>query len=282
MSDGFKAPTSPVRKQSHGDAASLGTSPTYTKSLFLPPSSLTPGKSPQGSASKDRKPYVIGITGGSSSGKTTLAKMIVNQLKKRSILLLSLDSFYRPLTHDEKVALAGQEGFNFDLPSSFDFELLLATMRRLCVEKKPAEVPVYDFVTSDRVGSETVQPADVVVLEGILVLYWKDLRDMMDLRIFLDTNGETRLARRILRDTRERGRAVEAVLLQYERFVRPAFESYIAPTKEYSDIIVPRGSGNTVAISLIVDHIKGKLHPHGSLIVDDQGDSIIEELAQSH
>ena len=263
------------RKTSVGDdvlSTSAGSYESFTKSVFLP-SGATPGKR---ALKGPQKTYLVGVTGGTASGKTTLSKLIVGQLKKRSILLLSLDSFYRPLTEDEKLALMGEEGFNFDLPSSFDYDLLLKTMRKLVIDREPVQVPVYDFVSSDRVGSETVQPADVVILEGILVLYWKDLREMMNLKLFVDTNGETRLARRILRDTRERGRNVEAVLLQYERFVRPAFERFISQTKDYADIIVPRGSANKVAISLIVEHIKGKVTSRQNIIADDEG--LIDEL----
>ena len=266
----------PRRKESMGSdgGGSLSTSyESYTKSLFLPPQRTGTPK-----AASQQKTYLIGITGGTASGKTSLAKLIVGQLDKKSILLLSLDSFYRPLTADEKLALMGEEGFNFDLPSSFDYELLRATMHKLVVERQPVEVPVYDFVSSDRVGSETVQPADVVILEGILVLYWKDLRDMMDLKLFVDTAPDTRLARRILRDTRERGRQVEAILLQYERFVRPAFEAYIYPTKDFADIIVPRGSANAVAINVIVEHVRGKMRRVKAILTDDSDSALLDQL----
>ena len=111
-----------------------------------------------------------------------------------------------------------------------------------------------------------MKPADVVIIEGILVLYWKEVREMMDLRIFVDTAPDTRLARRILRDIKERGRHVENILFQYERFVRPAFEHYIYPTKDFADIIVPRGSNNVVAINLIVEHIRGFFFEHFFMI----------------
>ena len=205
----------------------------------------------------------------------------MEELDKRSILLLSQDSFYRPLTADEKLALEGDEGFNFDVPSAFDYELLLHTMKKLVVEREAVDIPVYDFVSSDRVGSERVEPADVIILEGILVLYWRELREMMNMRLFVDTAPDTRLARRILRDTRERGRALEGILLQYERFVRPAFEAYIFPTKDYADIIVPRGSANKIAIEVIVAFLKEKkekLRRRPSILTDDTDQELLDEL----
>ncbi len=167
--------------------------------------------------------------------------------------------------------LESEEGFNFDEPGAFDFPLLLETLKKLVVERVSVQIPVYDFVSSDRVGFEMVKPADVVIIEGILILYFKEIRDMMDLRIFVDTAPDTRLARRILRDIKERGRQVDQILHQYERFVRPAFEAYIYPTKDHADIIVPRGSNNLVAINVIVEHIRGKLRAR-RIILDDSLD----------
>lgn len=226
---------------------------SLTKSISLVPVGHAP------SSGKNR-PYLVGITGGTASGKTSLAKEIVSRLDRKSILLLSLDSFYRPLTPSEIQQLESGEGFNFDVPSAFDVPLLKSTIKALLQDGGgPVKIPIYDFVTSSRVGWEEVLPADVIIFEGILVLYWEDLRQMMDLKLFVDTASDTRLARRILRDTRERGRTVEAILLQYERFVKPAFEMFIYPTKESADIIVPRGTANTVAVNVIVEHIQGKI-----------------------
>ncbi|XP_030062391.1 uridine-cytidine kinase 2 isoform X3 [Microcaecilia unicolor] len=173
--------------------------------------------------------------------------------------MLSQDSFYRVLTADQKAkALKGQ--FNFDHPDAFDNDLILKTLQEI-MEGRTVEIPVYDFVSHSRKKETvTVYPADVVLFEGILAFYVQHIRDMFQLKLFVDTDADTRLSRRVLRDIGERGRDLEQVLSQYITFVKPAFEEFCLPTKKYADVIIPRGVDNLVAINLIVQHIQDILN----------------------
>ncbi|NXX75629.1 UCK1 kinase, partial [Urocolius indicus] len=176
--------------------------------------------------------------------------------RQRKVLILSQDSFYRVLTaeqHDK--ALRGQ--YNFDHPDAFDNDLMHTTLKNI-IEGKTVEVPTYDFVTHSR-QTTVVYPADVVLFEGILVFYNQDIRDMFHLRLFVDTDSDVRLSRRVLRDMK-RGRDLEQILTQYTTFVKPAFEEFCLPTKKYADVIIPRGVDNMVAINLIVQHIQDILN----------------------
>uniref|UniRef100_A0A803JJD2 uridine/cytidine kinase n=1 Tax=Xenopus tropicalis TaxID=8364 RepID=A0A803JJD2_XENTR len=178
---------------------------------------------------------------------------------QKQVVMLSQDSFYRILTPEQKSkALKGQ--FNFDHPDAFDNELILKTLKEL-MEGKTVQIPVYDFVTHSR-KEETlvVYPADVVLFEGILAFYMQEIRDMFQMKLFVDTDADTRLSRRVLRDINERGRDLEQVLTQYITFVKPAFEEFCLPTKKYADVIIPRGADNVVAINLIVQHIQDILN----------------------
>jgi uridine kinase len=188
--------------------------------------------------------------------------MIVQELAdSQRVSVISLDSFYLPLTV-ENMALAHQGRYNFDHPSAFDWELLVGCIRGL-MEKPPGEiveVPNYDFATHSRLKDKRkVLVGDVVVLEGILIFSSPELRDMMNMKIFVDTDDDLRLARRIKRDIKERGRTVEGVLEQYDRFVKPSFDEFVSPTKKYADVIIPFSKQNPVGIDLIVQHIHSKL-----------------------
>lgn len=178
---------------------------------------------------------------------------------QRQVAILSQDSFYRELTPEQKAkALKGQ--FNFDHPDAFDNELIMQTLR-LILQGKTVQIPVYDFVTHSRKDEfVTVYPADVVLFEGILMFYSQDIRDLFQMKLFVDTDPDTRLSRRVLRDISERGRELEQVLAQYITFVKPAFEEFCLPTKKYADVIIPRGADNLVAINLIVQHIQDILN----------------------
>ncbi|XP_012663748.2 uridine-cytidine kinase 1 isoform X2 [Otolemur garnettii] len=178
--------------------------------------------------------------------------------RQRKLVILSQDRFYKVLTAEQKAkALKGQ--YNFDHPDAFDNDLMHRTLKNI-VEGKTVEVPTYDFVTHSRLSETTVvYPADVVLFEGILVFYSQEIRDMFHLRLFVDTDSDVRLSRRVLRDV-HRGRDLEQILTQYTTFVKPAFEEFCLPTKKYADVIIPRGVDNMVAINLIVQHIQDILN----------------------
>ncbi|XP_019502782.1 PREDICTED: uridine-cytidine kinase 2 isoform X1 [Hipposideros armiger] len=179
--------------------------------------------------------------------------------RQKQVVILSQDSFYRVLTAEQKVkALKGQ--FNFDHPDAFDNELIFKTLKEI-TEGKTVQIPVYDFVSHSRKEeSVTVYPADVVLFEGILAFYSQEVRDLFHMKLFVDTDADTRLSRRVLRDISERGRDLEQILSQYITFVKPAFEEFCLPTKKYADVIIPRGADNLVAINLIVQHIQDILN----------------------
>lgn len=210
-----------------------------------------------------KEPVFIGVAGGSGSGKTTVCTAIISQVGLSWVTLLNMDSFYRNLTVEEKARAAATE-YNFDHPNSFDMDCLLEVLSKL-KEGKSTMIPEYDFVTHSRVDGKgkVVYGADVVILEGIFVLYDTRIRDLLDMKIFVDTADDIRLARRLRRDIVERGRKVETVLMQYEKFVKPSFDDYIEPTRQYADIIVPRGADNHVAIHLIASHVKHLLTARG-------------------
>mmetsp|Transcript_75269 Transcript_75269/g.197265 ORF Transcript_75269/g.197265 Transcript_75269/m.197265 type:complete len:480 (+) Transcript_75269:56-1495(+) len=204
------------------------------------------------------QPFVIGIAGGTASGKSTVCRRITQCLGGERVVLLSLDEFYRDLTKEECENIGD---VNFDEPEAFDIASLAACIDTL-LASEPADVPVYDFVTSRRcpVRRRRVNPADVVVVEGILALHCPEILSRCDMKVFVDTDDDTRLARRIRRDTVERGRDVGGVLAQYVRFVKPSFNKYVLPSKRNADIIVPwRDKDNAVAVDLITQHIRGKL-----------------------
>uniref|UniRef100_G3TYH0 uridine/cytidine kinase n=1 Tax=Loxodonta africana TaxID=9785 RepID=G3TYH0_LOXAF len=178
--------------------------------------------------------------------------------RQKQVVILSQDSFYRVLTPEQKAkALKGQ--FNFDHPDAFDNELIFKTLKEI-TEGKTVQIPVYDFVTHSRKEETvTVYPADVVLFEGILAFYSQEVRDLFQMKLFVDTDADTRLSRRVLRDISERGRDLSR-LSQYITFVKPAFEDSACHTKQYADVIIPRGADNLVAINLIVQHIQDILN----------------------
>ncbi|WIA17892.1 hypothetical protein OEZ85_009392 [Tetradesmus obliquus] len=205
-------------------------------------------------------PFIIGIAGGTASGKTTVCQKIMHRLNEACVALIHQDSFYRPLTPEE---IANVKSYNFDHPDAFDNEALLKGLANLSAGRS-IEVPVYDFTRHAR--SEEVRkvaPADVVIVEGILVLHVPELRDMLNMKIYVDTDDDMRLGRRIQRDVQERGRDVAGVIAQYMSFVKPAFDQFVAPSRRYADVIIPWQRGdNIVAIDLITQHIRTKLQQH--------------------
>ena len=206
--------------------------------------------------------FVIGICGGSASGKTTVAQKIIEELDQSWVTLLSMDSFYIVLNEQQHEA-AGRNEHNFDHPDAFDFHLLIATLKRL-KEGKHVEVPIYNFVTHRREAKTvSMYGANVLIFEGILAFHRKEVLDLLDMKVFVDTDSDIRLSRRLNRDISQRGRNIKSVLQQYERHVKPAFDFYIAPSMVHADIIVPRGGENTVAINLIVNHVNTQLQLRG-------------------
>eukprot|EP01095_Lingulamoeba_sp_RSL-Kostka_P000949 TRINITY_DN11275_c0_g2_i1.p1 TRINITY_DN11275_c0_g2~~TRINITY_DN11275_c0_g2_i1.p1 ORF type:complete len:556 (-),score=166.69 TRINITY_DN11275_c0_g2_i1:146-1813(-) len=209
-----------------------------------------------------REAYVIGITGGTSSGKTTVCHKICKQLGVPWAVLLSQDSFYKDLKGKD-LEKAHNCDYNFDHPNAFDYEAMIQILRDL-KSGKGVEVPIYDFTTHKRrPSSQKVYGADVILFEGILAFYNKELLDLFDLKLFVDADSDIRLARRLRRDIAERGRDIEGVLTQYERFVKPAFDEFIAPTKRFADIIIPNLTDSSVAINIITQHIKSELRQRG-------------------
>nr|CAH7713011.1 unnamed protein product [Callosobruchus chinensis] len=205
------------------------------------------------------EPFVIGICGGSASGKTTVAQKIIESLGVPWVTLLSMDSFYKVL-NEKQHDMAGRNEYNFDHPDAFDFDLLIATLQRL-KEGRKVEVPVYNFVTHSRETRtvKTMYGANVIIFEGILTFHHPKVVEMLDMKIFVDTDADVRLARRLKRDISQRGRDLEGVLKQYTGMVQPSFNHYIAPLMSHADIIVPRGGENEVAIQLIVQHVQTQL-----------------------
>lgn len=218
------------------------------------------------------RPFVIGVAGGTASGKSSVCDKIMSQLgqddvdrKQRRVAIINQDSFYKTLNEEEKKkALKGE--FNFDHPDAFDWEKMKNTINDV-IKCKKVMIPHYNYVEnkSDE-NCHPVYPADVVLFEGILVFSDKEVRDKFHMKLFVDTDPDTRLSRRVLRDTRERGRDIEQILHQYTTLVKPAFEEFCLPTKKYADVIIPRGADNTVAIDLIVQHIQELLRPTKSSI----------------
>lgn len=206
-----------------------------------------------------KQPFVIGVAGGAASGKTTVCDMIIQQLHDQRVVLVNQDSFYHDLTEEE---LTRVHEYNFDHPDAFDTEQLLCAMEKLR-HGQAVDIPNYDFKSYKNIfPARRVNPSDVIILEGILIFHDPRIRELMNMKIFVDTDADVRLARRIRRDIVEKGRDIATVLDQYSKFVKPAFDDFILPTKKYADIIIPRGGDNHVAIDLIVQHIRTKLGQH--------------------
>ncbi|XP_048586961.1 uridine-cytidine kinase 2 [Nematostella vectensis] len=217
-----------------------------------------------------KKPFIIGVAGGSASGKSSVCSKIVEQLgqedidsKQRRVAIISQDSFYRELS-EEELTEAKRGNFNFDHPDAFDTEKTHAIIKAI-QNGEVVDIPSYDFgmaTTSTSPAFKIYPSTDVILFEGILTLYFKEIRELLDMKLFVDTDSDTRLSRRVLRDTQERGRDLDQVLASYTNIVKPAFEDFCLPTKKYADVIIPRGADNTVAINLIVQHIKDILSGH--------------------
>ena len=195
---------------------------------------------------------VIGIAGGTASGKTTLMKNLINEFGGQ-VTVLSHDNYYKrhdDMPYEERCKL------NYDEPAAFDTSLMVYHLDQLR-HGYSVECPVYDFTVHNR-SDETIRlvPCKVIIVEGILIFENEDLRNLMDIRIFVDTDADIRLCRRIKRDVNKRGRSLESVLEQYKNTVKPMHDRYVEPSKKYADLVVPEGGKNQVALSMIIGHIR--------------------------
>ncbi|XP_061602744.1 uridine-cytidine kinase-like 1 [Cololabis saira] len=205
-----------------------------------------------------KEAFIIGLCGGSASGKTTVANKIIEALDVPWVVLLSMESFYKVLNKEEQ-ELATKHEYNFDHPDAFDFDLLVTVLRKL-KKGKSIKVPVYDFASHNRRKEwKTVYGANVVIFEGILAFANKELLKLLDMKVFVDTDSDIRLIRRLKRDISLCGRDISGIIKQYNNFVKPAFEQYIETTMQLADIVVPRGGENFVALDLIVQHVHSQL-----------------------
>ncbi|XP_017463519.1 PREDICTED: probable uridine-cytidine kinase, partial [Rhagoletis zephyria] len=229
--------------------------------------SISSSTSKQVRYSFQKKPFVIGVAGGTASGKSTVCSKIMEKLgpldpknsnnssssttstttssssaylsaNQKRVICISQDSFYRKLNEEDR-AMVAKGLFNFDHPAAFDVPLLVHTLNEV-LSGKMVKVPIYNYMENEISNTEEViYPADVVLVEGLLLFYFPEVRDMFQMKIFVDTDPDTRLSRRVMRDVTERNRALDVVLSQYTTFVKPSFEEFCLPTKKYADIIVP-------------------------------------------
>jgi uridine kinase len=199
------------------------------------------------------RPFLIGVAGGSSSGKTTVAERLAELAGTEHLALLKLDSYYVDLSDRP---MAEREAFDFDHPDAFDWPLLNDHIAALSAGAS-VPVPLYDYVQYNRSGDvKLVHPAPIVVVEGILVLWEPTLRERFDLKVFVDTDADIRLIRRLRRDATERGRSAESVIEQYLTTVRPAHEQFIEPSKRFADVIVPQGGLNRPALDVLLARVE--------------------------
>jgi uridine kinase len=207
---------------------------------------------PSEDAPRPKRPYLIGIAGGSNSGKTTIVERLVGMMGGEHVSLIQLDSYYLPSDEPLEVRAA----INYDHPDAFDWELLNDHLAALSAGAS-VDVPIYDFADYNRTDRcRVVSPSKVVVVEGILVLWEPRLRERFDLKVFVDTPADLRLIRRLRRDVAERGRTTESILEQYLATVRPSHELFIEPSKRFADVIVPEGGLNRPALEVLLARVR--------------------------
>ncbi len=196
--------------------------------------------------------YFIGIAGGTASGKTTIVQRL-NEVLADKGQIIYLDAYYYAFSDK---TLAERKQLNYDHPDSFDFDALVEDIKKLKAGH-PIQMPVYDYVDFTRSKSfVTVEPHPVIIVEGMLVLWYPQLRELLDLKVYIDTPADERLIRRIRRDTKERGRSVDSILDQYQETVRPMHEQFIGPSKKHADLIIPRGAENQNGVRILQEHIR--------------------------
>ncbi len=209
------------------------------------------------------RPLILGIAGGSGSGKTTVVSQVVRALDPLSVSLLHHDSYYRD--HPE-LSDAERARLNYDHPDVLESELLAAHLRDL-IAGTPVEEPVYDFTTHRRTDrSRRIEPNPIVIVDGILILAEPELRDLMDIKVYVETDSDLRFIRRLVRDTGERGRSVDSVVRQYQETVRPMHLEFVEPSRRHADVIIPFGTENRVAIAMLVARLRAQVFGR-----DDEG-----------
>lgn len=198
------------------------------------------------------KPVVIGVAGGTGSGKSTVAKAIFESLPSENILIIEQDAYYKDqsdLSFEERIKT------NYDHPLAFDTSLLVEHINDL-IQYKPIQKPIYNFAKHNREADRiTVQPRRIIIVEGIMILNDEELRNLMDIKVFVDTDADVRIIRRITRDIHERGRTLESVMDQYLTTVKPAHDQFIEPSKRYADVIIPEGGYNKVGIDILTTKV---------------------------
>ena len=204
-------------------------------------------------------PIVIGIAGGTGSGKTTVANVILNRAGTENIAFIPHDAYYKDIS---ELSRAQRDMINFDHPDSLETDLMVEHIEAL-QRSEPVEIPIYDFTTHMRTEKTMhVEPQAVILVEGILVFAEPKLRDLFDVKIFVDTPPDIRFIRRLKRDIEERGRSLESVILQYQTTVRPMHLEFVEPSKRHADVIIPEGGLNTVAMDMVVARIEALLSPN--------------------
>ncbi|GEL12736.1 uridine kinase [Lapidilactobacillus concavus DSM 17758] len=202
-----------------------------------------------------RKPIIIGVTGGSGSGKTTVSQKIYESVADHSVAMIQEDAYYKY----SELPIEQRRQINFDHPLAFDTDLLLHQLQQL-VNREAVDLPIYDYSLRNPSSEKRHQePKDVIILEGILILDDQRLRDLMDIKVYVDTDDDIRLLRRVQRDIHERGRSLDSVFTQYLKTVKPMYHQFIEPTKRYADVIIPEGGQNSVAVDLLVTKVRSIL-----------------------
>ncbi|HQE95794.1 MAG TPA: uridine kinase [Candidatus Marinimicrobia bacterium] len=204
-----------------------------------------------------KKAILIGVAGGTGSGKTSMARNIVHDFDPRDVVIIEQDSYYYDLSN---IPLETRGHHNFDHPYAYDFPQLRADMSAI-LNGQQVKIPIYDYKTHTRskTESQVVNGQKIIVLEGIMVLYDPELRDMMDIKVYIETAPDIRFIRRLRRDIHQRGRTVDSVIAQYLETVRPMHEQFVEPTKHFADIIIPEGGQNSVAIDLFKTKVRSLL-----------------------
>jgi uridine kinase len=206
----------------------------------------------------DKKPVVFGVAGGTASGKSTVAHRVLESVGAERISFLPHDAYYR---HNPHLSPEERSQVNYDHPDSLETELLVSHVRQL-LAGEPVHRPIYDFVNHRRMEkTELVVPCDLILVEGILVFTDRELRDLMDIKLFVDTDADVRFIRRLVRDVNERGRSLDSVIRQYLTTVRPMHLEFVEPSKRYADMIIPEGGRNEVATDMVVSQLLRLLAP---------------------